>query len=50
MADRSNSEILRDFGDGLTDRQTYFCYSKVAFATEKIIAQMMMSYNMHKLL
>ena len=33
-ADRHDSERLRGFGNGLTDRQTDIYYSRVAFATE----------------
>ena len=35
MGNRSNSERLRGFCDGWTDRQTDICNSRVAFATEK---------------
>ena len=35
MVDRSNSERLRGFCNGLTDRQTDICNSRVAFMTEK---------------
>ena len=34
MVDRSNSERLRGFGNGLTDRWTDICDCRVAFATE----------------
>ena len=43
MVDRSYSERLRGFcdrlTDGLTDRQTDICDSRVAFATENMIDQ-----------
>ena len=37
MVDRSDSERLRGFCDGLMDRQTDICDSRVAFATENNI-------------
>ena len=35
MVNRSDSERLRGFGNGLTDRRTDICDCRVAFATEK---------------
>ena len=45
MVNRSNSERLRGFGNGLTDRQTDICYSKVAFATENANAQFILGLS-----
>ena len=44
MADRLNSERLRGFDNGWTDRQTDICDYRVAFVTEKSLKETLVHF------